>query len=236
MLTRIHSLPAPTRTPEDVLDAYGHSAPLPREAFMIFIKIKKVVDDNAEFYEKPDGSFERSPMDNRPIRIFKSLPLHLNHKDLNPRLHVRAELEGAETMRDIIGRTDHSTIPSTIKIPTSEAGVVENVQYGADGENVKSVGVDSTLGGSSQGESNMNIQMTPTKMSPGTFSRSPAKFRLPEHRLERMLSNGKSTYTAANHLGLLSTFVFKNHDRTILSQATIEKLGGKTPVQWLFVS
>ena len=240
MLTRIHSLPTPTYgastdTPEAVLNAYCHSTPLPRDAFMIFIKVKKAVDNETGYYEKPDGKFERSSMDNRPLRIFKSLPMRLNHKDLNPRLQVRAELEGAEAMRDLIGRTDRTTIPSSIRMHTSEAGTIESDQYGVDGENIGSVGGNSTLGGSSQGWSNMIIQMTPTKMSPGTLS-SPSKFRLPEHRLERMLSNAKQTYTAANHLGLLSACLFKNHDRTILSKATTAKLQGKTPVQWLFVS
>jgi len=239
VLTQIHRQPTsnetPTGTPEDVLAACGHGAPLPRAAFLIFIRIFKRYDQDADFYKGPDGTLELSPIDNRPIRIFNSLPRRMDHKHLNPRLHVRAELEGAEIMRDVIGRTDCTTIPN-VKDTTRETESVKNDQNRADGENLWSGSADGLRGEATQSESNMTVQMTPTATVPKRGPRTPEVFRLPEHRLERMLSNAKQAYTVHNHLGLLSTCVFKNHARTVLSKATIEKLGGKTPEQWLFVS
>jgi hypothetical protein len=104
--------PQPTRKAQkqtrlQTLSQVNHDDPLPREAFLMVTAVKKLNDREAEFCRKSDGKAEVD-RDGRWIRKFDSLPMHLRHDMLNSRLLVRAELEGANAMRDIIiARTEY---------------------------------------------------------------------------------------------------------------------------------
>lgn len=98
---------AQKQTRLQTLRQVNHDDPLPREAFLMVTTVKKLNDREAEFCRKPDGKAEVD-RDGRWIRKFDSLPMHLRHDMLNSRLLVRAELEGANAMRDIIiARTEY---------------------------------------------------------------------------------------------------------------------------------